>query len=197
MLADKCARSSFNLAVTSFLAKRVLPASESSAFTSNTRSSVLDTRSTPYRLSCRLESRNGTYHELRSAVVQWVLLPRLNCAPLPCCASRCTVVPCAGEPPKACPPKWARVYCGCPAGTHPMTPQSERQLIACMRRVASVVWLSCGRVDQLIAREHGRERVLAELPEPHRIAVRSLHKRPLAGRVPAAGASLCPPPIHL
>ena len=77
-----------------------------------------------------------------------------------------------------------------------MTPQSERQLIACMRRVASVVWLSCGLVGQLIAREHGRERVLAESPEPHRIVVRSVHKRPLAERVPAAGASWCPPPIH-
>ena len=78
-----------------------------------------------------------------------------------------------------------------------MTPQSERQLIACMRRVASVVWLSCGLVDQLTAREYGRERFLAELPEPHRIVVRSVQKRPLAGRVPAAGASWCLPPTHV
>ena len=62
-----------------------------------------------------------------------------------------------------------------------MTRQLERQLIACMRRVASVVWLSCGLVDQLTAREHGRERVLAELSELHRIVVRSVQKRPLAG----------------
>ena len=63
-----------------------------------------------------------------------------------------------------------------------MTPQSERQLIACMRRVASVVWLSCGLVGQLTPREHGRERVIAELSEPHRIVVRSVPKTTSCGK---------------